>query len=54
MPKPKLLEQLRNAIRYKHYSIRTEECYVYWAKKYIFFHGKRHPAEMGSEEISQF
>ncbi len=54
MPKPKLLEQLRNAIRYKHYSIRTEECYVYWAKKYIFPHSKRHPAEMGSKEISQF
>ncbi|MFW8601747.1 integron integrase [Desulfobacterota bacterium M19] len=54
MQKVRLLQQLRNAIRYKHYSIRTEECYVYWAKKYIFFHGKRHPAEMGSEEISQF
>ncbi len=54
MQKPKLLDQLRNAIRYKHYSIRTEECYTYWARKYILFHGKRHPAEMGCEEVSQF
>ena len=54
MQKPKLLDQLRNVIRYKHYSIRTEESYTYWVKKYIFFHNKRHPAEMGRGEVSQF
>jgi len=54
MQKPKLLDQVRNAIRYKHYSYRTEEAYVYWIKRYIFFHNKRHPKEMGNEEVSQF
>ena len=54
MQKPKLLDQLRDAIRLKHYSNRTEECYVYWVKKYIFFHNKRHPAEMGAGEVSRF
>ncbi len=50
----KLLDQLRAAIRKKHYSIRTEEAYVYWTKQYIFFHGKRHPKELGEKEISDF
>ena len=54
MIKPKLLDQVRNVIRYKHYSIRTEESYVHWIKRYIFFHKKRHPQEMGCEEVSQF
>jgi integron integrase len=54
-PKPKkLLDQLRDAIRIKHYSYSTEKTYVHWAKRYIFFHNKRHPAEMGVPEIEAF
>ena len=52
--KPKLLDQVRAAIRVRHYSLRTEEAYVTWIKKFIFFHGKRHPIEMGKEEVSRF
>src|SRR6266511_5857467 len=50
----KLLDQVRDAIRLKHYSIRTEESYVTWLKWYIFFHNKRRPNEMGSGEIEAF
>ena len=46
-PKPKLLDQVRQAIRSRHYSLRTEEAYIAWIKRFIFFHGKRHPVEMG-------
>ena len=52
--KPKLLDQVRTAIRIRHYSLRTEDTYVQWIKRFIFFHGKRHPAEMGETEIGQF
>jgi integron integrase len=52
--KPKLLDQVRDAIRTRHYSLRTEDTYVHWIKRFIFFHGKRHPAEMGKPEVSQF
>jgi site-specific recombinase XerD len=52
--KPKLLDQVRNVIRVKHYSIRTEQAYVDWIKRFILFHGKRHPAEMAEEEVAQF
>jgi integron integrase len=52
--KPKLLDQVRDAIRVRHYSYRTEEAYVGWIKRFILFHGKRHPAEMGKEEIERF
>ncbi|MEN3332735.1 MAG: hypothetical protein V7641_2100 [Blastocatellia bacterium] len=51
---PKLLEQVRNEIRMRHYSIRTEEAYVRWIKEFILFHGKRHPAEMGEREVNNF
>ena len=51
---PKLLDQVREAIRLKHYSIRTEEAYVNWIKRYIFFHNKRHPKDMGTPEIEAF
>jgi integron integrase len=54
MDKPKLLEEVRNLIRLKHYSIRTEEAYVYWIKRFVLFHGKKHPAEMGAKEIGSF
>jgi integron integrase len=52
--KPKLLEQVRQAIRTRHYSYRTEKAYVHWIKRFIFFHDKRHPIEMGEAEIAQF
>jgi integron integrase len=51
---PKLLDQLRGRVRLKHYSLRTEQAYVQWAKRYLFFHGMRHPAEMGKSEIEAF
>jgi integron integrase len=51
---PKLLDQVSDLIRVKHYSIRTEQAYLRWIRAYIFFHKKRHPAEMGSTEVSQF
>lgn len=46
-PKPKLLQQVRDAIRRKHFSPRTEESYVHWIKRFVFFHGKRHPLDLG-------
>ena len=51
---PKLLDQVREVIRMKHYSLRTEQSYVSWIKRYVFFHDKRHPAEMGEAEIRTF
>ena len=51
---PRLLDRVRHAIRARHYSLRTEEAYVGWIKRYIFFHRKRHPAEMGEPEINAF
>jgi integron integrase len=53
-PKPKLLDQLRHAIRTRHYSYRTEKAYVHWIKRYIFFHNKKHPKEMAESEIAMF
>ena len=50
----KLLDEVRDLIRVRHYSIRTEEAYVRWIKEYIFFHDKRHPREMGEQEVSTF
>ena len=50
----KLLDQIRDAIRLKHYSYNTEKTYVHWTKRYILFHNKRHPAEMGVVEIEAF
>ncbi len=52
--KPKLLDQVRQAIRTRHYSYRTEKAYVHWIKRFVFFHNKRHPAEMGEAEIGWF
>ena len=51
---PRLLEQVREAIRVRHYSIRTEQTYVGWIKRFILFHGKRHPRDMGGQEVQQF
>ena len=54
-PQPaKLLDRVRAAIRARHYSLRTEEAYVGWVRRFILFHRKRHPAEMGEAEINQF
>lgn len=51
---PRLLDQLRQALRTRHYSIRTEESYVAWVRRYILHHGVRHPAELGSQEVVGF
>src|SRR5262249_27704065 len=51
---PRLLDRLREAVRARHFSRRTEKAYVPWTKRYIFFHGKRHPAEMGAREVTEF
>jgi len=51
---PRLLEQVRNKLRTLHYSLRTETAYVDWIRRYILFHGKRHPLEMGAPEIAAF
>ena len=52
--KPRLLDRVREALRARHYSRSTEKAYVAWIRRYIFFHGKRHPAEMGGPEINLF
>jgi len=51
---PRLLDQVRDAIRRRHYSLRTEKAYVDWIKRYIYFHGKRHPMQMGEAEATAF
>lgn len=52
--KPKLLDQVRDVIRRKHYSIRTEQAYLDWIKRFIIYHNKRHPAEMAETEVAEF
>ena len=52
--KLKLLDQVREQIRYRHYSIRTERTYVEWVRQFVLFHGKRHPKEMGADEVRAF
>jgi integron integrase len=51
---PRLLDQIRHAITARHYSHRTEKSYVGWVRRFVLFHGKRHPAEMGEAEITAF
>ncbi len=54
-PRPRgLLDAVRDVIRLKHYSPRTEDTYVHWIKRFIYFHGKRHPREMGAAEVTAF
>ncbi|XPM52647.2 MAG: integron integrase [Leptolyngbya sp. IPPAS B-1204] len=54
-PRPrKLLDQVRDALRVKHYSYSTEKTYVHWIRRFILFHNKRHPSEMGTPEVTQF
>ena len=52
--KPKLLDQVRESMRTRHYSLRTEKAYVHWITRFIFFHNKRHPIDLGEVEIGQF
>ena len=52
--KPKLLDQIREVMRLKHYSLKTEKSYVNWGRRFILFHTKRHPQEMGAAEVQAF
>ena len=49
-----LLEAVRQAIRVRHYSFRTERSYVHWIRRFVVFHGRRHPRELGAEAVSSF
>lgn len=51
---PRFLERVRIALRSRHYSLRTEQSYVGWIKRYILFHQKRHPSTMGASEVNAF
>jgi len=54
MPKSQLLEKMRAEIRLRHYSLRTEQSYIHWVRRFILFHNKRHPAEMGEREVTAY
>jgi len=54
VPRPRLLDRVRAAVRTRHYSRRTEKAYIAWTRRYILFHGKRHPLEMGGPEVAKF
>lgn len=54
MNSPRLMDQVRDALRVHHYSLRTEQSYMQWIRRFILFHGKRHPREMGADEIAAF
>ena len=53
-PKPRLLDQVRDTIRRKHYSIRTEQSYIDWIKRFIYFHDKQHPRDLTESHITEF
>lgn len=53
-PGPRLLDRVRDALLMRHYSPRTVEAYVAWVRRFILFHGRRHPAEMGGAEVTAF
>ncbi|AFY78092.1 hypothetical protein Ple7327_2831 [Pleurocapsa sp. PCC 7327] len=53
-PPKKLMEQVQDIIRLKHYSYSTEKTYISWIRRYIFFHDKRHPKDMGVDEVEAF
>ena len=53
-PAPRLLDQIRESIRFRHYSLRTERTYCHWVRRYILFHGKRHPRELGAQHVTAF
>jgi len=50
----KLLDQVRDVLRVKHYAYRTEKTYVFWIRRFILFHGKKHPVDMGTKQIQEF
>jgi hypothetical protein len=52
--KPKLLDQVRGVIRRKQYSIRTKQAYVDWIRRFVLYHNKRHPKEMGEQQVAEF
>jgi len=52
--KPKLSDQMKNVMRIKHYSLKTEKSYVQWIQRYIYFHNKQHPGEMGTPDVQKF
>ena len=52
--KPKLMDQMRQVMRVKHYAYQTEKSYLHWARRYILFHDKRHPSELGTAEVRAF
>jgi len=54
MSEKRLLEQVSDVARFRHLSLRTEQTYITWIKRYIFFHHKRHPRELGAEDVSAF
>ncbi|MHB0887753.1 phage integrase N-terminal SAM-like domain-containing protein [Acidithiobacillus sp.] len=54
LAKPKLLDQVRDRIRAKQSSLRTEEAYLGWIKRFILFHGKRHPDELNAGDVEAF
>ena len=54
MNSPRLMDQVRDVLRVHHYSLRTEQSYLQWIRRFILFHGKRHPREMGADEIAAF
>ena len=54
MPAPRLLDQAREHLRVKHYSLRTEEAYLHWIRRFIFHSERRHPREMGAAEVEAF
>ena len=54
MTPPRLMEQVRGELRARHYSRRTEDAYVHWIRRFIVFHGRRHPRELAAAEIAAF
>ncbi len=52
--KPRLVEQIRQVVRLRHYSLSTEKIYIFWAKKFILFHNKQHPKDLGAKDITSF
>ena len=54
MERKRLLEEVRDRVRFKHYSLRTEDAYIQWIRRFVIFHGMRHPREMGAPEVERF
>jgi len=54
MTKPRLLDEVRDAIRLRHYSLSTERSYIGWIRRYILFHNKTHPKDMGADHVQRF